>query len=276
MSDFYPITQLEGIQLVYQNILGKIDLANHPKFYNEPVRILDIGGGTGHIGHLLKQQCESQVGQLSNKEFTSLVDYVNVDKDVQALEQSVGTVIEADTLYLHEYVQGPFDYILSVHTAHDVDHYDEQDLGWIENEGIRENMAHTGEMLKIQLERIDLVNIALMLKGKYIGVGFMMQDVIQGIMDMSKEYFLGLKMDSQEHLSVKRDVIETFAAFDTGETKGSLFEEIKSYYHQNYMMFVLSTDGAARPKELINLRQAEIDDYRKIQSYVMTQDRFWM
>lgn len=130
MPAFTEIARLEGMQRVYQVVVGKMNPTAHPDFLQRPVKVLDIGGGTGEVGKLLKLSCEVKVGTLCPEDFAQVVDYVNLDTDRHALAQSVGRAVHGSIASMFDIFKDeePFDYILNINPNPEEVEYDPQIL----------------------------------------------------------------------------------------------------------------------------------------------------
>jgi hypothetical protein len=284
MNEFEKVTNSEGANIIYQGVTNKISLQQHPDFLVKPIRILDVGGGIGKIGQILKRQCEEILGPLSQKEFSSLVDYINIDLDGDALKKSPGRTLNQNNINAYELLnkEKSFDFILSINPAPTVKKYTPKILDQMgvlkgSTNAIREIMLESFNSFKVYAMRIDLISASLLLKeqeGQYILATFLDQEVLNGIMQYSKEFGLGLKIKEIEDIHLNESTIDQFIAIDTDMQKNKKFDKFREIY-SCYKIVTFGTNGTSNRKGLIGSLIEETGKYHRLANYCARQERFW-
>lgn len=274
MPEFGAIAQSESLGRVYKTVVDKIGLTTHPDFLRRPIKVLDIGGGTGPVGSLLKESCEGLLGELSPEDLSEIVDYVNLDVDRHALAHSVGRVIHANVTSAYDLLRDeePFDYVLAINTAPNITTYTREDLDRMripsEQIDIRTAMTMSSIYMKSHLARITLISTALLLSqsGNSIQVGVIGDDVVHGIATTSRDLRLGLKIRLNEKIGLDEETVGMLVEFDSNLRKGKQFNQLTDYYRRNYRMLVMGQSLEPDRGKVV----ASLANYQE------TQERFWM
>jgi hypothetical protein len=279
MVEFEQLASSEGAKLIYQRVVGEINLQNHPSFLKRPIKVLDLAGGNGTIGVVLKHQCEASFGPLSSAEFGDLVDYVNIDRDLTALSKSPGRAIHGNVVNVYRGFseEEPFDFILSVNPNPAIQTYSLEDLKRRHvPDSIGNLLLKSSEQIKSGLARITLISAALLLQedGKYVFSGFMDKDTFNGTLAYLRESDLGLKLEKDHIIELDEQTRDLFVTVDTGERPGSKsFGKLKAMY-SSYKLLVMRMNGAGDKQRLTGLLDKEVENYRRWTSFLEGQDRF--
>lgn len=279
MVEFEQLANSDGAKPIYQGVVAEINLQNHPSFLKRPIKVLDLAGGNGTIGEVLKQQCEASVGPLSSAEFGNLVDYVNTDRDLTALSKSPGRIIHGDVANVYRVFreEAPFDFILSVNPSPAIQTYSLEDLKRRNvPDHIGELLLNSSEVIRTVLARITLVNAALLLQqdGNYVSSGFMDEDTFNGTLAYLRENDLGLELEKDHNIELDEQTRNLFVTIDTGKSPGSKsFEKLKAMYG-SYRLLVMRMNEAGDKQRLTDLLDKEVEDYKRWTSFCEAQDRF--
>lgn len=283
MAGFTEIAQTESMQKVYGMVIDRINPQAHPEFLQRPIRVLDIGGGAGEVGKLLKSSCEAALGSLNGEEFDGVVDYVNLDVDRHALAGSVGRVVYGSMERMLGIFgnEKPFDYILNLNPNPEVTEYTPERLNQMgitrDYVGIRENLLNSTYIIKSHLTSIVLIGSALLLRegGQYIHAGFVLDDFVRSLMEASRSSRLGFKIQKDEVVTLDENTVKLFVELDTGFKKGKLFDEAVKQYSRMYRLVALEQTGRINRETAVESLGKEIVEYSKWINYCQAQERFW-
>ena len=260
--EFEKIASAEGSKLIYQGVLGAMDIPQHPDFGKRPIKILDLGGGNGIIGSLLKQQLEELRGPLSDSELDSLVDYVNVDTDRRELDKSPGRTFDKDIddIYSELENEPPFDFVLSINPRPRMLRYPDETLRYTSWD-FQCQLGYAQDCITGGMQRIVLATASLVLKdgGKFLFSGFTGdEDVVEGTAQYAKEPALGLFLEKNTSLDIDEETKELFAIFDTKLNPDD--RSIKRVINEfgEYRQFVLRREGKIDKEAIKKLLSKEI------------------
>lgn len=279
MIEFEQIANSEGAKPIYQRVVEEIDLQNHPSFLQRPIKVLDLAGGNGVIGTMLKQRCEASFGPLSSVEFQDLVDYVNTDIDRAALGKSLGRTIHGDVAnaYRGFRKEEPFDFILSINPSPETQTYSPEDL---KRRNVPDHIGNllleSSDQIKSGLARITLISTALLLQedGKYVSSGFMEEDTFNGTLAYVRENGLGLELEKDDKMNLDEQTKGLFVTFDTGMKPGSKSNEKLKTVYSSYRTIVMRMKRVKDKQQLIGLLDKEVEEYKQWISFCEAQDRF--
>ncbi len=279
MIEFEQISSSEAARPIYQAVVSKIDIENHPDFSIRPIKVLDLGGGSGTVGQAIKQQCEAFFGPMSQAEFGSLVDYVNIDLDSTALTKSPGRTVNHSLTDSYNILEAdiPFDFVLCVNPVRPTIPYSFEELtrGNVPAE-IKRGITNASSQIAGRFSRVILLNAALMLGegGKYIQSGFMDKSTFEGILLYIKSARLGLTLDNSQIIELDDCLKDLFVGVDTNKKPGSRsFEKLKEMYGQ-YRIITTRMKGTQDRERLVDILDKEFQAGSKLMSFLEVQDRF--
>lgn len=289
MTEFANIACSQGMEKVYRRIVNTIDPQNHPDFLNRPMKVLDIGGGTGIIGNQLKLSLSESLGELTGEDFAQVVDYVNLDTDRDALTQSsVGRTFWRNAAYMYDDLRNetPFDYILyinanpvaKVYTPEILDRMGIEDGLFGYSSELRAILLQSPHQIRGYMARITLMGAALLLQefvGQFIHVGFTTDDVMQGMTQTSRKYGLGLEIASDEKIEIDEETAKLFVEVDTGSKRGERFKELVELYQNNYRLLLFKQTGLPTRSALTAHLTNQVKEYRDWVNSCEAQERFW-
>ncbi|HEY5600844.1 MAG TPA: hypothetical protein VIK81_02020 [Patescibacteria group bacterium] len=279
MVEFEQIAGSEAAAPMYRTVVSELDIENHSSFLFRPIKVLDLGGGTGTIGDVMKGQLEESFGPLSPAELVMLVDYVNIDENLTALSKSPGRTVHTGISRAYHEVgaEDPFDFVLSVNAKPSIPAFTFNDAK--RNNAPSEIVRLVGTSPKAigeTLARISLISTALVLQegGKYIHLGFMEKGTLDGIVAYIRENGLGLRLEKDEKIELPDQVRDMFVEVDTGKKPGSRsFEKVRATY-KDYRLMVMRMKQAPDKQRLKGLLDEEVRNYRSWTSFCEVQDRF--
>jgi hypothetical protein len=260
MSDFDEVARTKGMQGLYQEICQQI-LAE-PSFLSQPVRILDAGGGVGEVGHRLKQMCEARFGPMNDDDFSTLIDYTNLDADTAALARSpkrtVHDVIER--MFASFEQEAPFDVILRINENHEPP-YARQLMTMRMPEEYRAAVAQELRDLPAISCKLTLMNTALLLRprGAYIWSTFTNPEHIAAIRKEGRR--LGLERESEVVDSFDDDVLAAFAKLETGRSHGRVFDEKVKSLRDSYHIVTMRLAAPEKRAMVLEKLPALADSY---------------
>lgn len=284
MASFERVASSQGARKIYDRVVKEIDTQNHPNFLDRPIRVLDTCGGSGIIGTLLKEQCETSLGPLSGDDFAAIVDYVNVDIDEKALKVSPGRTIRDDISRLHLVLmdEAPFDFILAINHSPKVYQYSTQELDRMGVPDdflnpIRSIMLGSAEAVRSSLQRINLTTGALLLalEGKFILGGFMDEATISGIARFNRESGSGLKIRTDEKIPLDNKTLGLFVTADTGINTGKDLQRFKAAYPMYHILVMGIKESLVDRAKALSVLEKEYRDYRYLQNFCSAQEQFW-
>lgn len=283
MSEFGPIAQSESMQRAYQEVVDKINPTAHPDFLERPIKVLDIGGGTGEVGLRLKNACETVLGNLTPDDFAAVVDYVNLDIDQDTLRDSIGRPFHSSVANAYLFLQDedPFDFCLSINPAPKVKTYTQADLDRIgiprEHGFIRENMNEASRFIAGQLAKMTLISAALLLAadGTFIQMGVISESTVQGIASASREAQLGLRIRASEKVELDEEVALQMVELDSRHKTGKKVKETVEFYRRNYRMLTIVQTGQINRPVAIEKFNTSLTEFADLASYQEAQERFW-
>ena len=273
--EFGKIASSEGSIPMYQGVLEMIAVTQHTEFGKRPIKVLDLGGGNGIIGSLLKQQLEESQGPLSENEFSSLIDYVNVDIDRKELAKSPGRKIHGNVVHLYDQLKTEprFDFVLSVNWFKPIINvstlYSSQQR--------RMAIESSQDNIQTNIQRAILLSTALLLwnGGKFVFSGFVDQETFDGIETYVDRQQLGLVIEPGKRVELNEDTKNLFVQLDTGmEPSDENFSKIKQFY-PSYRQFTMRKDriGGGRQR-LMELLKRATETHDQSLEFLQFEDRF--
>lgn len=279
MIEFEQISSSEVARPMYQAVVSEMDIESHPAFATRSVKILDMGGGSGTVGKIVKQQCEAFFGPMSQTEFGSLVDYVNIDLDRTSLAKSPGRTINQSLTDSYNIlgVEQPFDFVLCINQIKPAIPYPFQELaGRNVPAEIKRSIVDDSSQVASSFSRITLINAALLLQenGKYIQSGFMDKITFEGIHAYVKSARLWLAFESSQIVELDDHLKDLFVGVDTNKKPGSRsFEKLKAIYAQ-YRIITTRMTGARNRERLGSLLDKQLQAVNELMNFLEAQDRF--
>lgn len=242
-----------------------------------PIRILDMGGGTGALGVLL------------DREFGPFVEYVNVDTDKQALEKSPGRKVYGTYTDLPKLIgEEEFDYVFCLNLE------DKTRISQSTIDSMRRNGQGDGifgiDLVSMTINNaykarqlngyIVLLNAASMISygGMFIRGGVMPKDALKGTKDELIK--LGFQSGTDVQLDLTMDTSRMMARFDiesAGENLSShQLEKVALTYAQNFRLTTFTkirrNANKKRLRERISDASNRLSDFY---SHLEVQERFW-
>jgi len=280
--EFEEIAHSEGAKVIYQRVVDSIKLPEHPEFLKRPIKVLDLCGGAGVVGSLLKSQCESDFGPVSEADFATLVDYVNLDRNRGALEKSVGRATWGfvNECYSRFCDEEPFDFVLSINPSPAVHQYTPQELDRIgvpdDFNPIRGILLDSAERFSGYQARITLITAVLLMSreenSRYILAGFIGKDSFEGTMRFIRENYLGLKVESDQRVNLDETTKSLFAVVDTGK-KHAKSRRLRTDYDL-YRVVTMRPKGKIDKPKVVTLLNDEIEGDRELAGWCEAQERF--
>ena len=257
-------------------IWKKLETLDSQGILNQPLKILDMGGGIGTLGRLFES------------EFGPYLEYVNVDIDSESLIKSPGKSVHGSYTNLHKLLgEEEFDYVfclnledrtkLNQHTIENM-RRDGQEDEFLGTDLVSMYIAADYNCRQIN-GYLVLLNAALVVThgGMFIRGGVIPKDALNGTKDELAK--LGFQSFEDEQLALSMETGRIMLDYDlqfAGKTLSpSQLEKFAQTYVQNFRLTTFGKKGRKNKEKTRNKITEASNRLSELYLFIETQERFW-